>query len=475
MSRTPPVRPAVAGMGILALGLAACEQAPEPPDASEIEVEILQQDFESTYEPLPAETVLIENATVLTGTGERIDQGAVLMDEGEIVEVGDDIDPPADAQVIDGEGRWVTPGLIDTHSHLGVFASPGDWAHSDGNEATSPVTSEVWAEHGVWPQDPGFIKALEGGVTSLLVLPGSANIIGGRGVTLKNVPGRTAQDMKFPDAPATLKMACGENPKRVYGQGRNQKPSTRMGNKAVLRETFLEAQDYLEQWQEYERQKAAGNDAEPPSRNLRNESLAGVLNGEVLVQNHCYRADEMQHRLDIADEMGFEIAAFHHATEAYKIADKLRETDTCAALWSDWWGFKMEAWDGIRENMALTDAAGACTVNHSDSAEDIQRLNQETAKAMAAGNRMGLDIQPEHAIQWLTRNAAKSIGIEEFTGTLEPGKQADVVLWDGDPFSVYTRTSKVFIDGARIFDREDPTRQPELDFTLGAFLEGDES
>ncbi len=476
MSPIPPYRLAAAGLGALALGLAACNDAPEETvDADDIEVSVLQHQFESTYKPLPSETVLIENATILTGTGERIDDGAILLADGEIVELGESVDAPDDAELIDADGGWVTPGLIDTHSHLGVFGSPGDWAHADGNEMTNPNTAEVWAGHGVWPQDPGFPKALEGGVTSLLVLPGSANIIGGRGVTLKNVPGRTAQDMKFPGAPPTVKMACGENPKRVYGQGRNSKPSTRMGNKAVVREAFLQGQQYLKQWEEYEKQKAAGEDVDPPDRDLQRETLAGILNDEILVHNHCYRADEMAHRLDIAEEMGFEITAFHHATEAYKIADRLKETDTCAALWSDWWGFKLEAWDGIRENMALTDKAGACTINHSDSADDIQRLNQETAKAMAAGNRMGLDIQPEHAIQWLTSNAARSMGIDDRTGSLEPGMQADVVLWDDNPFSVYTRTSKVFIDGARVFDRDDPSRQPELDFTLGAFPEGEES
>ncbi len=465
---------------LLALGMAllpGCTALSTTPDRDAEEAEplrIVQGGFESTYRPLPAETVLLRNASILTGTGERVEQGDLLIRHGRIEALGRNLDAPDDAQVVDATGQWLTPGLIDAHSHLGVYASPGVWAHSDGNEMVGPNTARVWAEHGLWPQDPGFIKALEGGVTTLMVLPGSANIFGGRGVILRNVPGRTAQDMKFPGAPHTLKMACGENPKRVYGAGRNASPYTRMGNEAEVRAAFIDAREYLEKWEEYEAEKAAGEEPDAPKRDLELETIAGVLTGEILLHNHCYRADEMVHRLDIAREMGFHITAFHHAVEAYKIADRLAEAGTCAAMWSDWWGFKLEAWDAIRENVPMVAAAGACAILHSDSADDIQRLNQEAAKAMAAGNRAGLSVTPEQAISWLTLNPARSLGIAQETGSLEPGKRADVVLWDGDPFSVYTKTRKVFIDGARIFDRDDPTRQPELDFTVGMLGEGEE-
>lgn len=429
---------------------------------------IVRDGFASTYQALPAETVLFRNANILTGTGERIDGGDILIRNGEIEAIGESLDAPTEATVIDAEGQWLTPGLIDVHSHLGVFSSPGVWAHSDGNEVVAPNTAQVWAEHGLWPQDPGFIKALEGGVTTLMVLPGSANIFGGRGAVLRNVPGRSAQDMKFPGAPHSLKMACGENPKRVYGQGRNSAPDTRMGNKAVVRAAFIEAQDYLQQWQDYESANANGDEeASEPTRNLQLESIAGVLTGEILLHNHCYRADEMMQRLDIAEEFDFHITAFHHAVEAYKIADHLAATGTCAAMWSDWWGFKLEAWDAVRENVPMVEAAGACAILHSDSADDIQRLNQEAAKAMAAANRAGMTVSPEQAIGWLTLNAAESIGVADQTGSLEVGKRADIVLWNGDPFSVYTRTQQVYIDGARIYDRDDASRQPQLDFTLG--------
>ena len=416
--------------------------------------------YASRYQPLPGGATLLTGATVLTGTGERLNNADVLLSDGKIVAVGEGLSSDS-ATVVDADGRWITPGIIDVHSHLGVYASPGTLSHSDGNEATAPVTAEVWAEHSVWPHDPGFVTALAGGVTSMQVLPGSANLIGGRGVTLKNVPGRNVQDMKFPGAPHGLKMACGENPKRVYG-GRGQAPGTRMGNVAGYRNSWIAASDYKKKMDAAEKGKG-----EPPMRDLQLETLAGVLSGEILVHNHCYRGDEMSLMLDIAKEFGYKVTAFHHAVEAYKIADLLAESDTCAAMWADWWGFKMEAYDGIRENAALVDLAGACAIIHSDSAVGIQRLNQETAKVIGAAARVGIDLQPEHAIKWITSNPAKALGVTADTGTLEPGKMADVVLWSGNPFSVYTRADQVYIDGALAYDRFDESVNPVTDFSLG--------
>jgi imidazolonepropionase-like amidohydrolase len=431
--------------------LTACDQGPGD-EAAEA--------FASRYEGLESGTTLLQGATVLTGTGERLDNADVLMADGKIVEVG--IGLSADgADVVDASGKWVTPGVIDVHSHLGVYPSPGTQSHSDGNEVTGPVTAEVWAEHSVWPHDPGFVTALAGGVTSMQVLPGSANLIGGRGVTLKNVPGRNVMDMKFPGAPHGMKMACGENPKRVYG-GKGQSPMTRMGNVAGYRQAWIDAADYRDKMAAAEAGKG-----EAPKRDLRLETLVGVLNGEILVHNHCYRADEMSIMIDIAKEFGYTIAAFHHAVEAYKIGDLLAESDTCAAMWADWWGFKMEAYDGIRENAAIVDKAGACAIIHSDDEIGIQRLNQETAKVMGAAARVGVDIPPEHAIQWITKNPAKSLGVDDVVGTLEAGKMADVVMWSGNPFSVYTRAEQVYIDGALAYDRNDPSVNPVTDFSLG--------
>ncbi|HEX9944040.1 MAG TPA: amidohydrolase [Thermoanaerobaculia bacterium] len=422
--------------------------------------------YTSTYKPLPSQPVLITNATVLTATGERIERGSVLMRDGKIAAVGPAIEAPAGVAVVDGAGKWVTPGIIDAHSHLGVYPAPSVQAHEDGNEATDPDTAEVWAQHSVWPQDPQFPLALAGGVTAMQILPGSANLIGGRSVTVKNVPARSVEAMKFPGAPYGLKMACGENPKRVYGN-RNRAPSTRMGNVAGYREAWIEASQYRRKWAEYERKRKAGEKADPPDRDLQLETLAGVLDGDILIQNHCYRADEMLTMIEIAKEFGYKIAAFHHAVEAYKIADVLAANGICADVWADWWGFKMEAFDGIRENAALIQKAGGCVVIHSDSAEGIQRLNQEAAKAMAAGNRMGMNLREEDVIRWLTLNPAKSIGIDQQTGSLAPGKMADVVVWSGNPFSVYSRAEKVYIDGALVYDRNDPAHQPEMDFSLG--------
>jgi imidazolonepropionase-like amidohydrolase len=445
------VNKSIVAVATLALFVAACEQGSGDGEATP---------YSSRYQPMASGATLLTGATVLTGTGERLDRADVLISDGKIQAVGEDLDA-GDATVIDASGRWVTPGVIDVHSHLGVYPSPGTESHSDGNEATSPNTAQVWAEHSVWPHDPGFVTALAGGVTTMQILPGSANLFGGRSVTLKNVPGRNVQDMKFPGAPYGLKMACGENPKRVYG-GRGQAPGTRMGNVAGYRTAWIQAADYKKKLE-----AAEGGKGEPPMRDLQLETLAGVLSGEILIHNHCYRGDEMSVMLDIAKEFGYKITAFHHAVEAYKVADLLEESGTCAAMWADWWGFKMEAYDGIRENAALVDLAGACAIIHSDSSVGIQRLNQETAKVMGAAARAGVDVPPEKAITWITSNPARALGIDADTGTLEAGKMADVVIWNGSPFSVYTRADQVYIDGALAYDRFDESINPVTDFSLG--------
>jgi imidazolonepropionase-like amidohydrolase len=420
--------------------------------------------YPSTYRGLPRENLALVGATVLTGAGQKIEGGVVIITDGRIAAVGGANTPvPAGHKVVDARGRYVTPGIIDIHSHLGVYPSPGVMGMSDGNEATNPNTAQVWAEHSIWPQDPGFNTARAGGVTTLQILPGSANLFGGRGVTVRNVPSVTMQGMKFPNAPYGLKMACGENPSRVYG-GRNQSPATGMGNVAGYRAAFIAARDYKAKWDKW-RDDGQGT---PPTRNLQLETLAGVLDGSILIQNHCYRADEMAVMLDVAKEFGYKVTTFHHAVEAYKIAPMLAREGVCAAMWTGWWGFKMEALDGIEENAALTDAPeGSCAVIHSDDAELIQRLNQEAAAALSAGRRAGMNISEEHAIRWITLNAARSIGIDKETGSLEAGKRADVVIWSADPFSVYARADQVFIDGGLAFDRANPAYQPVSDFELG--------
>ena len=443
-----------------AIALAACSTGGtggEVQSASSTAPTEVEAPYPSTYKPYPGIATAIRGATIYDGSGGRIDNGVVFMSGGKIVAVGGPDTPiPADIAVFDGTGKFVTPGVIDIHSHLGDYPSPSVDAHSDGNEATDPTTPEVWAEHSVWPQDPGFTRALaNGGITALQILPGSANLFGGRTVTLKNVPARTVQGMKFPGAPYGMKMACGENPKRVYG-GKGRMPSTRMGNFAVNRQTWIDAKDY-----------------DGKKRDLAKETLKGVLDGDILVHNHCYRADEMALVLDMAKEFGYKVTAFHHAVESYKIGDLLRENDVCSAIWADWYGFKMESYDGIPENGALLYQAGACVVIHSDDENGIQRLNQEAAKAQAAGRRAGINIPDAEVVRWFTLNPAKAMGIDNMTGSLAPGKMADVVLWNANPLSVYARPEKVWVDGALLFDANDPKRRPVTDFELGQPGEGD--
>jgi imidazolonepropionase-like amidohydrolase len=416
--------------------------------------------YPSTYRPVPSRATVIRNVAIFTGAGPLIRNGAILLENGKVAAIGADVTAPPDAVVIDGAGKYVTPGLIDTHSHLGVYPAPGTAAHSDGNEAIAPVTAHVWAEHSVWPQDPQFPRNLAGGTTTVQILPGSANLIGGRGVVLKVVPSRTVQGMKFPGAKYGLKMACGENPKRVYAQ---RGPSTRMANVAGYRNAWIAAEQYRRRWDKWN----ADRQGDPPARDLNNETLAEVLRGNILVQNHCYQADEMAQMIDIAREFGYQIRSFHHGVEAYKIADVLAREGIAGSLWSDWGGFKMEALDAIRGNIALVHAAGARAIVHSDDPSYSQRLNQEAAKSLAAGRALGIALTDEDAIRWITLNPAWALGLDDRIGSLEAGKNADVVLWSGHPLSVYTRTEKVWVDGAMLYDRTDPRQQWRTDFELG--------
>ncbi|MEO7365261.1 MAG: amidohydrolase family protein [Sphingomicrobium sp.] len=445
-----------------------CAQvAPKPKPMPPVRINL--DPYPSTYARYPGPVTVIRNATVFDGEGGRINGGTVILADGLIQAIGAaGLAAPAGAVEIDGTGKYVTPGVIDIHSHLGDYPSPGVDSLSDGNEATSPARPEVWAEHSVWPQDPGFSRALaNGGVTTLQVLPGSANLFGGRSVVLKNVPARTTQGMKFPGAPYGLKMACGENPKRVYGSKGNM-PQTRMGNIAYTRGVWIKARAYNRRWDKYEK-----NGGEMPERDLAMETLRGVLQGKILVHNHCYRADEMAIMIDMSHEFGYKITAFHHAVEAYKIADLLAKEGICSAMWADWYGFKMESYDAIKENIPFVHNAGACAIVHSDDPNGIQRLNQEAAKALADGRRAGINISEEVAWTWLSSNPAKAIGVFNKTGSLKPGKMADVVLWNADPFSVYARPERVWIDGALMYDANDPKRRPVSDFELGQPGEGD--
>lgn len=448
----------------LALGFAIGGARAEVPSPESRNVPWLRDLFPSTYRPLPRVDVLITHATVLDGAGHRIDDGDVLMRAGRIVSVGQRLSGEG-ARVIDARHRWVTPGLVDIHSHDGTYVLPWtaiDTEASDVSELSGPNAAGIWIESAVNPEDPAFAYALAGGVTTLQVLPGSNPVFGGRSVVLHPINATTVQAMKMPGAPWGMKMACGENPKS-FDVEKGRGPTSREGEVEFIREAFTKASAYRALWRRY---VAHGTD-NAPDDDPTLDTLAAVLDGDIAVHMHCYRADEMAVMLALSHSIGFRIAAFHHAVEGYKIARLLATQGICTAVWPDWWGFKMEAQDGIRENAAFIDAAGGCTMMHSDSPFVGQWLNIEAAKAAAAGRRAGLFLPPEHVIAWLTSNPARALGLDRRIGSLEPGKDADAVIWSADPFSVYAHADMVFIDGAVALDRSDPTHQPRPDFFVG--------
>ena len=454
----------VLGLAIALLTVGATASVRKAPDER---TPYMRDLFPSTYRPLPRTDILIVRATILDGNGHRIDDGELLMRDGKIVAIGHELDAGG-ATVIDAHGRWVTPGIIDIHSHDGTYVLPLttiDDKSSDVSELSDPNAAGTWIETAINPQDPAFPRALARGVTTLQVLPGSAPIFGGRSVILKPIPAPTMQAMKFPGAGQGMKMACGENPKSENAELKRG-PTSRQGEIAYIRSAFADARHYMHEWDEY----LAGKE-DRPRDDPRLDTLAGVLSGAIPVQMHCYRADEMAVMIDLSHEIGFRIAAFHHAVEGYKIAPLLAANNICAAVWSDWWGYKMEALDGIRENAAFIDKAGGCVMMHSDSPVLGQWLNVEAGKAAAAGRRAGLTLPPEHVIAWITSNPARALGLADRIGSLVLGHNADVVIWSADPFSVYAHADTVFVDGAVAYDRNDPARQPRSDFALGRMPE----
>lgn len=432
-----------------------------------LRAQALPDPFPSTYHPLARTDTLIAGATIFDGIGHKLEHSDVLLRDGKIAAIGPHLQLPADVKVIDATGKFVTPGLVDVHSHLGDFAEPftlQDAKVSDVSESSDPNSAEVWALHSIRVQDPQFARVRAGGVTTLQVLPGSSDLFGGRGVVLKNVPAVTVQQMEFPGAMPSLKMACGENPKYTFGEA-GRFPSSEMGNVAGYREGWIAATEYKQRWDAYYAKHDPN--ATPPARDLKLETLAAVLRGQILVDMHCYRADEMAVMMDVAKEFGYKIAAFHHAVEAYKIVPLLKENQVCVAVWSDWWGFKVEAYDAIRSNAAFVEAEGGCVMLHSDAAVNAEHLPLDAALIIGAAHRAGIDIPEERAIEWITINPAKSLRLDDRIGSLEPGKDADLVLWSGDPFSVYSRANMVFLDGAVVYDRNHPDEQPGADFEVG--------
>jgi imidazolonepropionase-like amidohydrolase len=346
---------------------------------------------------------------------------------------------PASAFILDAGGKYVTPGLIDSHSHIAL----GD----DINEATSPVVPHMMMQDAFVWWDKNIYRALAGGVTSALLLHGSADMIGGQSVTIKTKFGLGRDDLLMANAPRIIKFASGENPKHVFGS-RNQLPSTRMGNFAVQRQALQEAREYIRDWDEYERNKKDGTQ---PKRDLKLEALADLLRGRIMVHAHVYRADEFLTEMAMAREYGYKIRAFVHALEAYKVPEKLAENHVGITTFADWWGYKHEAWEAIPWNAVMCMRKGVVVALDSDSEDFIRRLNQEAAKTIRYGGAT-----EEEALRMITLNAAWMMGIEDRVGSIDVGKDADLVIWSGHPLSSYGIPEKVFIDGELFFDRTLP-------------------
>ncbi len=393
--------------------------------------------------PTGKNEVVIRNATVLTATGSSIAGGSVYVKDGKIVTMGKTVDVPVSAAVIDGTGKFLTPGLIDSHGHIAL--------DGDVNEATSPVVPHMMMVDAFDYDDKAIYRALAGGVTTSMLLHGSANMIGGQALVIKHKYGMGREQMLFPNAPRSIKFASGENPKRVYGN-RQQMPSTRMGNFAVQRQALAEAQDYMHEWEDYEDKVKKGDTAaKRPKRDLKLEALADVLRGKLMVQVHCYRADEFLTEMSIARKFGYKIRAFHHALEAYKVAEQMAAEGVAIATFADGWGFKHEAWDAIPWNAVLAMRKGVRVAIKSDSEDFVRRLNQEAGKTIRYGGAT-----EDEALRMITINPAWIVGVDDRVGSIEVGKDADLVLWDGPPLSSYATVEKVLIDGDVYFDRSLP-------------------
>ena len=427
--------------------------------------------YASTYHPANGSLAIV-GATILTGEGAQIDNGTLLVVRGRIAGVGATVVVPPGVPMIDGRGKWVTPGLIDMHSHMGANSLPTTFATSAFNEMSSPNSAEAWVEHSIRVDDPSFSRARESGITAVQILPGSANIFGGRTVVLKNVASPTVEGMKMPGAPYGMKMACGENPIFAYGTQRKA-PGTTMESMAMARSAFSAAQEYRSAWQKFRNQQHAGKHAKAPARNWQLETLVGVLDGSIRVHVHCYRSDQMVQMIGLAHEFNFKITAFHHAVEAYRIADLLTAEHIGVTSWADFYGpqHKIEGFNGIPENGAFVEHVGGLFAVSSDSESLTQHLHSSAGRLRALSDHMGWPVSRAEAIRWLTLNPALLLGVDREIGSLAVGKAGDVVLWSRDPFSIYSLAEQVFVDGGKVFDRNQPL-PPDSDFALGLYDRG---
>lgn len=408
-------------------------------------------------------SVLIKNGTVLTITNGTKPNTDVLIEDGVITKIGKDLSTPQGVKTVDAAGKYVMPGIIDSHSHI---------ASVDVNEWTNPVTSEVSMEESIDPNDINIYWALAGGVTTIQLLHGSANVIGGQNETLKLRYGAGMDGMRFKGAPRTIKFALGENPTRVHGQGFGVKPRTRMGVEQVIRRYFDAALDYERNRREYLDAKKAYEEGKrdtppvPVAKNERLEVLVDILNGKIRVQCHSYRADEIMMLMRVFDDYGIKNYTFHHANEAFKVAPELAEHHAYTSIFADWWAYKFEVYYSTAYNASILNANGVINSINSDSGELMRHLNHEAAKTVHYGGTSEAD-----ALKMITINPAMEMGIDEMVGSIEVGKQGDVAIWSGDPLSIYSICEKTFIDGKKYFDREeDPDDMrlqvnPEAEFT----------
>jgi imidazolonepropionase-like amidohydrolase len=389
--------------------------------------------------------ILIQNATVLTVTKGTIEHGSVLIKDGKIAEVGPNVKAPSGAQVIDGTGMFVTPGIIDCHSHIAVDGSV--------NEGSISVSSIANIGEVLDSDDISIYRDLAGGVTTANILHGSANSIGGQTIVIKLRWGQPAARLPFEGALPGIKFALGENPKRSNFSipGREKRyPASRMGVEETIRGAFTEARDYKNAWDAYNKKVAAGEkNLIPPRRDLRLDPLVEVLEGKRYVHSHCYREDEILMLLRVAKEFGFKVRTFQHVLEGYKVADEIAASGAGASTFSDWWAYKVEAYDAIPYNAALMTKRGVIVSINSDDAEEATHLNQEAAKCIKYGS-----LSHDEALKLVTINPAIQLGIDKRVGSIEAGKDADLVIYNHDPLSAYAVVQKTLIDGRVLFDRQ---------------------
>ena len=396
--------------------------------------------------------VAIEGATVITiGPQGVIEDGIVVISDGKIAAVGSDVTVPDGARRIDASGRFVTPGLIDAHSHTAI--------EGGGNECTQSVTAEVWIGDVLDHRSVNIYRQLAGGVTTVHVMHGSCNAIGGQNATIKLRWGKGPDELLFEGAPRTIKFALGENPKRSNFRrpGQRRYPGTRMGVEVVIRQAFERAQAYRREWREYEKRKAAEADVVAPRKDIQLEALVDILEGEILVHSHCYRSDEILMLIRVAEDFGFKIGTFQHVLEGYKVASEIAAHGAAASTFSDWWGYKLEAYDATPYNAAIMHDHGIVVSLNSDSSELARRLYWEAAKAVKYGG-----IDELEALEMVTLNPARQLGIETRVGSIQVGKDADLAIFSAHPFDPATRVEMTLVDGEVLFDRsQDSKRRAE--------------